>query len=92
MILRFLGNDLDLLHRSLDCGFFFNKHIFRNFPPPIQLINALNNAVHKDKFPYNISYGKYEARVAVAEYSKHQGKVEADDIILTSGCSHAMEM
>lgn len=63
-----------------------------NFPPPVQLINALNNAVHKDKFPYNISFGKYEARAAVAEYSKHQGSVTADDIILTSGCSHAMEM
>jgi tyrosine aminotransferase len=28
----------------------------------------------------------------VAEYSKHQGIVTADDIILTSGCSHALEM
>lgn len=66
--------------------------MYRNFPPPIQLINALNNSVHKDKFPYNISFGKFEARAAVAEYSKHQGIVSADDIILTSGCSHALEM
>lgn len=66
---------------------------FSNFPPPIQLISALNNSIHKDKFPYNISFGKYEARVAVAEYSKHQGdNISADDVILTSGCSHAMEM
>jgi tyrosine aminotransferase len=65
---------------------------FRNFPPPSQLISALDNAVHKDKFPYNISFGKLEARAAVAEYSKHQGLVTADDVILTSGCSHALEM
>lgn len=64
----------------------------RNFPPPVQLINALNNSLHKDKFPYNISFGKFEARAAVAEYSNHQGVVSADDIILTSGCSHALEM
>ena len=38
------------------------------------------------------SYGKFEARKAVAEYSKHQGLVTADDVILSSGCSHAMEM
>jgi tyrosine aminotransferase len=63
-----------------------------NFPPPVSLINALNNALHRDKFPYNLSYGKFEARAAVAEYSKHQGLVTADDIILASGCSHAMEM
>lgn len=70
------------------CDYF----LFSNFPPPAQLTNALTNAVIKDKFPYNISFGKYEARAAVAEYSKHQGNVNADDIILTSGCSHAMEM
>lgn len=63
-----------------------------NFPPPVALINALSNAVLHDKFPYNISFGKFEARKAVAEYSKHQGFVNADDVILSSGCSHAMEM
>jgi tyrosine aminotransferase len=28
----------------------------------------------------------------VAEYSKHQGEVTAEDVILSSGCSHALEM
>ncbi|KAL7027263.1 hypothetical protein ACKWTF_005384 [Chironomus riparius] len=66
--------------------------IFGNFPPPVALISALSNAVVHDKFPYNISYGKFEARQAVAEYSKHQGEISPDDVILSSGCSHALEM
>lgn len=39
-----------------------------------------------------MSFGKFEARKAVAEYSKHQGEVTPDDVILSSGCSHALEM
>lgn len=30
--------------------------------------------------------------MAVAKYSAHQGEVSPDDVILTSGCSHAIEM
>lgn len=33
-----------------------------------------------------------EARQAVAEYSAHQGDVKAEDVILCSGCSHAIEL
>jgi tyrosine aminotransferase len=66
--------------------------MFGNFPPPKELLSALDSAIHRDKFPYNTSYGKQEARQAVAVYSSHQGILSADDIILTSGCSHALEM
>lgn len=36
--------------------------------------------------------GHQEARQAVAEYSAHQGQVNAEDVILCSGCSHAIEL
>lgn len=66
--------------------------IFGNFPPPVEVLTALKNSVDKDTFPYNVGHGKLEAREAVAAYSQHMGKVTADDIVLTSGCGHAIEM
>lgn len=66
--------------------------IFGNFPPPAEVLAALKESVEKDKFPYNIGQGKLEAREAVAAYSQHMGKVTSDDIVLSSGCGHAMEM
>lgn len=65
--------------------------VFGNFPPPVQVIKALEKSVVADTFPYNISHGREEARKAVAEYSKHLN-VTSDDVILTSGCGHALEM
>lgn len=41
---------------------------------------------------YGPSKGHNEARAAVAKYSAHQGEVDPDDVILTSGASHAIEM
>lgn len=79
-----------LKHFQVSLSHFFSY--LGNFPPPVALISALSNAVVHDKFPYNISYGKFEARQAVAEYSKHQGNISPDDVILSSGCSHALEM
>lgn len=41
---------------------------------------------------YGPSVGFIEAREAVAEYSQHQGDVEANDVILCSGCSCALDL
>lgn len=66
--------------------------IFGNFPPPKELRDALREAVESDVFNYNIAHGGIKAREAVAEYSQHLGKVTADDVILASGCGHALEL
>lgn len=55
-------------------------------------MEALKRALVKDKFPYNNSTGLLEAREAITEYSKHQGIVTSSDVILSSGCSAAVEM
>lgn len=41
---------------------------------------------------YGPGKGHQDAREAVAEYCSHQGPVTPDDVILCSGCSHAIEM
>lgn len=41
---------------------------------------------------YGPAVGHLDARQAVAEYSAHQGDVAAEDVILCSGGSHAIEM
>ncbi|CAH2238835.1 tyrosine aminotransferase [Pararge aegeria] len=66
---------------------------FGNLNPPDQLLQAVRESIelHKSR-GYAPSKGHYEARVAVAKYSAHQGEVTPDDVILTSGCSHAIEM
>lgn len=64
---------------------------FGNFPVAIETREAFKNAVDLDTFPYNLGYLKLEAREAVAEFSK-SSKVDCDDIVLTSGCGHALEM
>lgn len=67
--------------------------VFGNFPPARELIEAFKKSVELDTFLYNPGPGRKDAREAVAEYSKHRGsKITADDIILTSGCNHALEM
>lgn len=67
--------------------------IFGNFPPARELIEALKKSVERDTFLYNPGPGRQDAREAVADYSKHRGSdITADDIILTSGCNHALEM
>ncbi|XP_023942075.2 tyrosine aminotransferase [Bicyclus anynana] len=66
---------------------------FGNLNPPDQLLQAVRESIelHKSR-GYAPSKGHYEARVAVAKYSAHQGEVSPEDVILTSGCSHAIEM
>lgn len=66
--------------------------IFGNFPPPKELLEAFKKAIDHDTYLYNGGVGRVEARQAVAEYSKHQGSVTADDVVLASGCGHALEM
>lgn len=66
--------------------------VFGNFPPPKELLEALKKSVDVDPFPYNPGHGRLEAREAVAEYSENRGAVTSEDIVLTSGCGHAMEM
>lgn len=41
---------------------------------------------------YGPAKGHLEARQAVAQYSAHQGPISPDDVILCSGCSHAIEL
>ncbi|XP_037029543.1 tyrosine aminotransferase-like [Bradysia coprophila] len=66
--------------------------IFGNFPPAREMIEALKKSVELDKYPYNPSEGRPDACAAVADYSKHHGNISANDVILTSGCGHAVEM
>lgn len=66
--------------------------IFGNFPPPKELLNALRKALDEDTFLYNNGPGRQEAREAIAEYSRHIGNVKADDVVVASGCGHALEM
>ncbi|CAG9098665.1 unnamed protein product [Plutella xylostella] len=66
---------------------------FGNLNPPEQVLQAVRESVdlHTSR-GYGPSYGYPEARRAVAQYSAHQGDVSPDDVILCSGCSHAIEM
>lgn len=65
--------------------------IFGNFPPANETVEAFKKAVTLDTFLYNNGPGKLEAREAVVEYSGLSG-ITSDDVILTSGCNHALEM
>lgn len=66
---------------------------FGNFQPPETVIQAIRDSL---EYPSSRSYGQvvgvYEARKAVAEYSRHQGKVKPEDVILSSGCTHAIDI
>ena len=52
---------------------------------------ALKKAITIDLFSYDESAGEIEARKAIAKYSYHRGNLCHKDIILTSGCSMAIE-
>lgn len=64
--------------------------VFGNFPPFAGCIKALKEALTEDSFSYDESAGIEKARAAVVEYSRHEGNIK--DVILTSGCSMAIEM
>lgn len=62
------------------------------FPPHEVVKNALHEALDNEKFSYLECIGDRKARQAVADYCKHMGKLTADDVFLTTGCSMAFEV
>lgn len=65
---------------------------FGNLAPPDELLQAVRDSIDTlESRTYGLTNGLLEARQAVAEYSSHQGRVTADDVILSSGCAHALE-
>lgn len=72
--------------------------VFGNLPPPPQVIQAVRNALDSGKFHgYPPAIGYEIARTAVAQRYNHtleNGPVSltANDVIITSGCSGALEM
>ncbi|CAK1550029.1 unnamed protein product [Leptosia nina] len=66
---------------------------FGNLNPPDQVLAAVRESVESHASRgYAPAKGQQEARQAVAEYSAHQGEVTADDVVLASGTSHAIEL
>ncbi|KAH9423029.1 hypothetical protein DERP_007621 [Dermatophagoides pteronyssinus] len=68
--------------------------LFGNFKPCDEILDAMLTTVNSSKFNgYQPASGNEEARKAVAEYCSSYGmNVEAKDIVLSSGCSHALDM
>ncbi|OXA65128.1 tyrosine aminotransferase [Folsomia candida] len=68
--------------------------IFGNLKPHDAIIEAVQNALHKMKFNgYAPTVGYLEARSAVAEYyTTADTIVSPNDVILCSGCSHALDL
>ncbi|CAH0603045.1 unnamed protein product [Chrysodeixis includens] len=66
---------------------------FGNLKPSDNIIEAICDTVKLNSSRnYGPTNGHLDARQAVAEYSSHQGQVTADDVILCSGCSHAIDI
>lgn len=66
---------------------------FGNLQPSENIIEAICDAAKlNESRNYGPTIGHRYARQAVAEYSAHQGTVTADDVILCSGCSHAIDI
>jgi tyrosine aminotransferase len=69
--------------------------IFGNLKPCPEILDAIHNANNKGQFyGYQTAAGYEGAREAVASYHyKSTGnKVKPQDVILTSGCSHAIDL
>ncbi|CAL8102320.1 unnamed protein product [Orchesella dallaii] len=68
--------------------------IFGNLKPHEAIIEAIQNAITSMKFNgYAPTVGYGEARAAVAEYySTPSSPVSPNDVILCSGCSHALDL
>uniref|UniRef100_A0AC35U7H3 Tyrosine aminotransferase n=1 Tax=Rhabditophanes sp. KR3021 TaxID=114890 RepID=A0AC35U7H3_9BILA len=65
-----------------------------NLPPPTAAIEAIQETLASHKFDgYGPSIGFLAPRQAVAEKFNHpDAPVTADDVVLTSGCSHALQI
>lgn len=68
--------------------------VFGNLRPCEEILQPLIDSVRSmDHNGYAPSTGFWEAREAVARYSmREDAPLSAEDVILTSGCSHALEM
>ncbi|RUS70213.1 hypothetical protein EGW08_022023 [Elysia chlorotica] len=68
--------------------------VFGNLPQPVTCEEAVQESIRKRSYNgYCPSIGYTEARQAVADYvSTPTAQVEASDVVLTSGCSGALEM
>lgn len=68
--------------------------VFGNFPMARESVHAIKDALEVDNFAYTVSAGMKSARQAVADYVNRNNKynISSDDVILTSGCSTALEM
>uniref|UniRef100_A0A914HW76 Tyrosine aminotransferase n=1 Tax=Globodera rostochiensis TaxID=31243 RepID=A0A914HW76_GLORO len=63
-------------------------------PPSESVVAALRDAIDSHRFDgYGPAVGMQTAREAVAEFfSSREAPISADDVVLASGCSHALEM
>ncbi|CAN7992065.1 unnamed protein product [Ixodes hexagonus] len=68
--------------------------VFGNLVPCEEILSPIEESLRSLKHHgYIPSTGTLEAKQAVAEYSSTHGlTIEPDDVILTCGCSHALEM
>ncbi|KAG6462819.1 tyrosine aminotransferase [Manduca sexta] len=67
---------------------------FGNFRPSNLTLNAVKDSLRvKESWNYGQTVGNLKARQAVAEYySARQNSVSANDVVLCSGCSHAIDI
>uniref|UniRef100_A0A0K0ETM7 Tyrosine aminotransferase n=1 Tax=Strongyloides stercoralis TaxID=6248 RepID=A0A0K0ETM7_STRER len=65
-----------------------------NLPPPKAAIEAVQEALLSNNFDgYGPSVGFLQSRQAVVDAFNHpEAQITADDVILTSGCSHALQI
>ncbi|XP_066570039.1 tyrosine aminotransferase isoform X2 [Amia ocellicauda] len=68
--------------------------VFGNLPTDDEVLNAVKEAIDSHKYNgYAPSVGYRESREAVANfYSCPEAPLETEDVILTSGCSQAIEL
>ncbi|XP_064470450.1 tyrosine aminotransferase-like [Ornithodoros turicata] len=68
--------------------------VFGNLVPCEEIISAIESSLRSLKHHgYIPSTGTLDAKKAVAEYSSGEGlQIDPQDVILTCGCSHALEM
>ncbi|XP_030645924.1 tyrosine aminotransferase [Chanos chanos] len=68
--------------------------VFGNMPTDDKVLQAMKDAIDSQKYNgYAPSVGYYKSREAVANfYSEPGAPLEANDVILTSGCSQAIEL
>ncbi|KAB5574764.1 hypothetical protein PHYPO_G00212800 [Pangasianodon hypophthalmus] len=68
--------------------------VFGNLPTDESVLQAVKKAVDSHKYSgYAPSVGYHKSREAVANfYSQSSAPLEANDVILTSGCSQAIEL